>query len=107
MIKYVRANSQLVKIDTDNFDNIEVIDYSSHAIDWIWIVPEEGIVEDKEVKKGDIIIRLYGNYNTDARTVVIPKGEFTEHLIKYNTPREKECLDDCDNCETRISNETV
>lgn len=100
MIKYVRASSQLIKIDTDNFDNIEAIDRSSHAIDWIWIVPEDGVCEDKEVKKGDIVMRLYSSYNTDAKTVVIPNGEFTEHLIKYNTPREEKCkcLDDCCDC---------
>lgn len=101
MIKYIRANSQLVKVDTDNFDNIEAIDRSSHAIDWLWIVPEDGICEGKEVKKGDVIIRLYCNYNTDAKTVVIPKGEFAEHLIKYNAPREDECSDDCDCCEAK------
>ena len=101
MIKYVRASSKLVKIDTDNFDNIETIDHSSTAIDWVWIVPEDGIFEGKEVKEGDIIMRLYGNYNTDARTVVIPKGEFTEHLIKYNTSSAKECLSDCNCCEAK------
>ena len=102
MIKYIRANSQLVKVDTDNLDNIETIGYDSHAIDWLWIIPEDGVCEDKEVKKGDILIRLYSNYNTDARTVVIPKCEFTEHLIKYNAPSEKkECLGDCDCCEAK------
>lgn len=101
MIKYVRASSQLIKIDTDNFDNIEAIDRSSHAIDWIWIVPEDGVCEDMEVKAGDILMHLYGNYNTEAATVVIPKGKFTEHLIKYNAPRENECLGDCDCCEAK------
>ncbi len=101
MIKYLRASSHLVKVDTDNFDNIESIDRISHAIDWIWIVPEDGICEDKEVKKGDVVIRLYGNHNADAKTVIIPKGEFAEHLIKYNAPREDECLGDCDCCEAK------
>ena len=101
MIKYVRASSQLVKIDTDNFDNIEAIDHSYHPIDWIWIIPEDGICEDKEVKKDDVIVRLYGNYNTDAKTVIIPKGEFTEHLIKYNARREKGCSCDCNCCEAK------
>ena len=99
MIKYVVAGPRLVKVDTDNFDNIEAIDHSSHAIDWLWIVPEDGICEDKEVKKGDIIIRLYGCDNTDARTVVIPKGEFAEHVIKYNSPKGNRCLGDCNFCE--------
>lgn len=102
MIKYLRASSTLVKVDTDNFDNIEAINRtSSHAIDWIWIVPEDGICEDKEVKKGDVVIRLYGNHNTDAKTIVIPKGEFAEHLIKYNAPRQDECSDDCCCCEAK------
>lgn len=98
MIKYIRASSQLVKVDSDNFDNIKTIDRVSNAIDWVWVIPEDGICEDKEVKEGDVVIRLYGNYNTDARTIVIPKGEFTEHLIKYNTPRNKECSDNCNDC---------
>ena len=101
MIKYVVAGPRLVKVDTDNFDNIGAIDHSSHAIDWLWIVPEDGICEDKEVKKGDIIIRLYGCNNTGAKTVVIPKGEFAEHVIKYNAPREKGCSCDCDCCELK------
>lgn len=98
MIKYIRAIAQLVKIDTDNFDNIETINRSSHAIDWIWIIPEDGICEGKEVKKGDIVVSLFGNYNTDSKMIVIPNGEFTEHLIKYNAPREKELTDDCNCC---------
>lgn len=101
MIKYVRANSQLVKVDVNNFDNIETVDHSSNAIDWIWIVPEDGVCEGKEVKKGDIIMRLYGNYNTDAKTVVISNGEFVEHLIKYNAPIKMGCLNDCDCCEAK------
>lgn len=101
MIKYIRASSQLVKIDTDNFDNIEAIDRSSHAIDWLWIVPEDGICEGKEVKKDDVIVHLYGGHNTGARTVIIPKSEYTEHVIEYNAPREDECSDDCDCCEAK------
>lgn len=98
MIRYVRASSQLVKIDTDNLDNIEAIDRSSHAIDWLWIVPEDGVCEGKEVKKGDVIMHLYGGRNIGDRTVVIPKGEYTAHVIEYNAPIEKELTDDCNCC---------
>lgn len=101
MIKYVRADSQLIKVDTDNFDNIEAINRSSLAIDWLWIVPEDGICEGKEVKEGDAILRLYAGHNTGAKTVVIPKGEYTAHVIEYNTPREDECSDDCCCCEAK------
>lgn len=101
MIKYVVAGPRLVKVDTDNFDNIEAIDHSSHAIDWLWIVPEDGICEGKEVKKDDVIVHLYGGRNTGARTVVIPKSEYTAHVIEYNTPMKKECLGDCDCCEAK------
>jgi hypothetical protein len=67
MIKYVTNYRQpCVKVNTDTLDVVEC-DHICSDIDWTYEIDEDGVFKmgdvEKEVKKGDIVIKFYENRN--------------------------------------------
>ena len=107
MIKYFLANRYLVKLNTENLDKVDMVDYHRNNIDWLWIVDEDGEFNGKPVTKGDIVISFFGMPGVDnSRETVIVKDEilkdyyrrFDEAQAKYEAKINTECDDCCTKC---------
>lgn len=107
MIKYFLANRYLVKLNTENLDKVNMVDYHRNNIDWLWIVDEDGELDGKPVSKGDIIISFFRMPGVDnSKETVIVKDEilkdyyrrFDEAQAKYEAKNSIEC-DCCTKCD--------
>lgn len=87
MIKYYSVDrlSNLIKIDSEA-DALEGIEYITSNIDWIYRIPEDGVLvynnSTEEVKAGDIVFKMYGiedKYSMNRELIVIKD----EKLIDY------------------------
>ena len=109
MIKYLLPKDcrNLIKINTEDLDNIKTTAYHRINIDWLWIADEDGEFNGKQVNKGDIIISFYGMPGVDnSRETVIVKDEalkdyyarYDEAEKEYETKISTTCDDCCDKC---------
>lgn len=89
MIKYIGEDtcSALLKFNTETTE-LSRIESKSSNVDWVYIVDEDGILEDTPVKAGDIIFRMY-KYEGLAHCpyFIIP----SENLKKYYSDRDEIC----------------
>lgn len=60
MKTFIPVYGSLMTIDHDNDDVKKVANNVSTCIDYVYIVPEDGKILNKEVHKGDIILTMYG-----------------------------------------------
>lgn len=106
MVKYIYAKSnQLIKFDKDT-ENISSLNNTASHIDWIWVADEDGVLNDEEVKAGNVIIAFY-EVTGDGRRVIVVKDQkvkdFYKELSDYYKMRKLErqatkCCD-CTCCE--------
>lgn len=112
MVKYIYAkNSQLIKFDKDT-ENISHLDYTISNINWIWVADEDGVLNDEEVKVGDVIISFY-DVTGDGRRVIVVKDQkmkdFYKELSDYYKKRKLErqatncCGCTCCECECDVT----
>lgn len=71
-------------INTEN-EEVDVIDSMSSHIDWVYDVPEDGILKitdggTKEVKKGDKVIVFYTSPYTRNVAIVVNSAEWNENV---------------------------
>ena len=109
MIKYLSTNTSrdIVKFDdaTLNIDTIEPI-YPN--IDYIWIVPEDGTFNGEEVKKGDLIMRMFSIRDElnclEKETIVVKDVKLINYYSKLienskkpdnNRPISEVCCNTC------------
>lgn len=93
MVKYIYAKgSQLIKFDKDT-ENISYLDYIISRINWMWVADEDGVLNDEEVKAGDVIIAFY-EVTGDGRRVIVVKDQkikdFYKELSDYYKTRKLE-----------------
>ena len=93
MVKYIYAKSnQLIKFDK-NTENISSLNNIVSKINWIWVADEDGVLNDEEVKAGDVIISFY-EVTGDGRRVIVVKDQkvknFYKELSDYYKMRELE-----------------
>ena len=109
MIKYLLSKDcrNLIKINTEDLDNIKTIAYQRFNIDWLWIADEDGEFNGKQINKGDIIISFYGMPGVDnSRETVIVKDEalkdyyarYGEAKKEYETKISTPCDECCNTC---------
>ena len=112
MIKYIlpKNGRPLIKINTEDLNDIRENDYHRINIDWLWIVDEDGESKGKQVNNGDIIISFYGMPGVDiSRETVIVKDEaLKDYYARYDeaeseyqnklNEKSQPCCDDCCNC---------
>lgn len=90
MVKYIYAKgSQLIKFDKDT-ENISCLDYTRTSIDWIWVADEDGVLNDEEVKAGDVIIAFY-EVTGDERRVIVVKDQKVKDFYKELSDYYKMC----------------
>lgn len=111
MIKYYSVDklSNLIKIDSE-VDALEGIEYITSNIDWIYRIPEDGILvyndSTEEVKEGDIVFKMYDvedKYSSDRELIVIKDKKLIDYysrLYQHLLSKKKENACDCENeCE--------
>lgn len=111
MIKYLlpKHGNSIIKINTENLDNFDLVEYHATSIDWLWIVDEDGVFNDNPVHKGDIIIRFYslpGKKDSCETIIVTDNGmkdyykRYDEALIELENNRKESCGDSvcCEKC---------
>ena len=87
MSKYLikEGNRGMFKVDTDDID---VIDYSSSGINWIYQADDDGAVTYKngetsytvDVKKGDLVIQFYQHEGRNHPIIVIDDDNWKENI---------------------------
>ena len=105
MIKYLGANegSSLIKFNNENGE-LKVLNNTSNMINWLWIADEDGEFNGKEVKAGDIILRMYGIDDRCEREYFIVNDEalkdYYKRVIEHYNKQQKERNSGC-NCECK------
>lgn len=92
MIKYIAPENSraLIKINTENVDNVKIVESTQTNIDWMWIADEDGEFEGKSVKKGNVIIKFYDNYNSlENKFIIIDNEELTDIYKKIAEKRQQ------------------
>lgn len=88
MIKYILPESSrtLIKINTEDLNNVETKDYHRINIDWLWIADEDGEFNGKQINKGDIIISFYGMPGKDnsREALVVTDGALKDYYARYD-----------------------
>lgn len=111
MKKYIfpaRTSTGII-LDTENA-SVTTFDNSYSYIDWTYVAPEDGVVitngVEKEVKKGEYILKMYTPIREGEQTIFILKDpELVEYIKEYNRIREEQnnthsLKQSCDDCES-------
>lgn len=110
MIKYLMTEgySRMVIFDTKNED-ISTVNYTRDNIDYIYIFPEDGVFDGKDVHKGDILFWMYpiGNRRDGKSEAIIVTDEklkdfyqrlqrfYEEQELKRNNNMDCDCAEPC------------
>lgn len=112
MIKYFAKPgvSSMIAFNTETED-INTVGYMNTHIDWIYQIPADGVLQledgEKNVKKGDFVIKFYKRNEYNIHPVVVVKSaEWKSNVAneqKYNEKMREEAMlknDEhcCDNC---------
>lgn len=103
MIKYLGLNEVgcLIKFNKEN-EEIKSLDHISSNIDWLWIADEDGEFNGKEIKAGDVILRMYGVDDRCAREYFVINDEALKDYYKRVIERyckQQEERNSCCDCE--------
>ena len=107
------GTSGMVSVDTDTMD-INMVEYTRTGIDWIYEVPEDGVlnvkdtdIQDCPVKKGNIVILFYQDYGLKHRAIVIDSKEWVDNTEAYKAKQlenakkyadASKCFEACSDC---------
>lgn len=87
MNKYLITPGMRGMVQLKEDETMEMHDYTRSDIDWIYEVPADGVltvsdtdIQNKEVKKDDIIIVFYERKGLVHRAIVIDNTEWKENL---------------------------
>lgn len=100
MKKFIDVRHALISIDTDTAD-VGYVNNCNTAIDWMYIAPCDGVLKDGTVvKKGQVIIKLYGNEDSglSSNLILLQDEAFTDHIVKYNEALQNRRKEPCDSC---------
>lgn len=111
MIRYIKNfGNNLIKFDDQTFETSALYDIYS-GIDWVWVLDEDGMLDDKPVKAGNVVIRFYPpdkqDMNANKEYVVISNPEICNYykralaaqkIIADRAAKAKLCDNTC-NCD--------
>lgn len=105
----------MFKVDPTTND-IDIIDYCRTDIDWMYCVPEDGVVTIKEdetereipVKAGNMVVQFYSKPYLSHKFVVLDSQEWSENIAarkKYDEEERKrwELEKACESCDAPTS----
>ena len=105
MVKYLNTinGSYLHKFNKET-EEIKSLENISPNIDRTWIADEDGELDGKEIKAGDVIFRMYGieeRYGSEREYIIIKDEALIDHYKRlkasYDEPK-KSMEENCD-CE--------
>ena len=106
MVKYLNTinGNYLLKFNKET-EEIKSLENISTNIDWVWIADEDGELDGKEIKAGDVIFRMYGigkeRYGSERKYIIIKDEALIDHykrLKAYYDEHKKSMEENCD-CE--------
>lgn len=87
MKTYIQFNTIIISVEAENNDlsKLKITklenDYLHHSR--FYIVPEDGIIDGREVHAGDVVMTIYGDTNNEDRYVIFPStDQFTQYFVK-------------------------
>lgn len=108
------GTSGMVSVDPETVD-INIVEYKCTGIDWIYEVPEDGVlsvnntdIQDRPVKKGNVVILFYADYGLKHRAIIVDNAEWAENMEAYKAKQledakkyanEAKCCGDCETCD--------
>ena len=109
MIKYVvnKNTPHVLKLDTDNTDNINVMD-CEWCIDYMYYIEESGVFvidgQSFDVKEGDVIVKLYGIEDSrNKEYLIISHPQLADYMrrkkIYENSRSKKDISKSCEECD--------
>lgn len=106
MIKYLNTTdgSYLIKFNKET-EEVKSLENISTNIDWMWIADEDGELDGKEIKAGDIIFRMYGigrdRYNAKREYIILKDEALIEYYkrLKAYYDEERKSREECCDCE--------
>lgn len=108
MIRYIAPENcrVLIKINTEDTENVKIVESTNTNIDWLWIADEDGEFKGKPVKKGNAIIKFYDNYASPENMFVVIDDEELTNVYAAIAKRRQEYLDsiknkDCEACQPK------
>lgn len=92
MKNFITAGYNMIEFDSETQTVKEVCQNVSTMIDYTFIAPADGVVVNNgdaiPVKAGDVILKLYGEYDEEADTrkpgkhvILDSNNEFAKHII--------------------------
>lgn len=106
MIKYIKNDGcSIIKFNTENLDTSLIANISTN-INWIWILDEDGTLDDEQVNAGDVLIRFYAVSHKDKpskKEYVLIKDERLKDYYKRLMEIKKELFEEsvkepCNSC---------
>lgn len=104
MIKYLDVTNRggFIKFDKEN-EKMSALDNVNSNIDWVWIIDEDGEFNGKEVKKGDVVFKMYSTTsNCNEREYIILKDETLKDYyrrLKEFYDNQRKSISKCCDCE--------
>lgn len=87
MKTYIHFNTTIASVEAENNDlsklKITALESDYLRYSRLFIVPEDGIIDGREVHAGDIVMTIYGCTGNEDDYVIFPStDQFTQHFIK-------------------------
>lgn len=95
MVQYVIVGGSLFKFEPKHDSALfrGKITPDSMGIDWKWFIDEDGVIIDEggeqhDVRRGDIVLKMYSRDSQKRKLFIIPALEVYEHYLDYKTKSE-------------------
>lgn len=95
MKNYYTIFNNIVAFENNKFQEIES-DYLIY--DRLFIVPEDGVLDGKEVHAGDIVMTFYGTDMNGNKFFIFDKDSTFADILKKNRERKYENMKECVPC---------
>lgn len=106
MSRYLIKQGKRGMVSLDENDDFDIIDYMRTNIDWVYEVPEDGVLEYKtedkvkmyDVKKGNFVIQFYTNPNNVHDIIIIDNKEWKENVDALKKIELERATGMCETC---------
>lgn len=93
----------MFSVNTENVEDVDIIEPIRSHIDWVYAVPEDGVLNvannKKAVKKGDVVIVFYKSPYSKNIAIVVNSDEWNENIVLENEYDAKE-THKCENADS-------
>lgn len=91
----------MFSVDTENVENVDVVETINSHIDWIYRIPENGVVmcegQKKDVVAGDLVIMFYKSPYCKNIAIVVHNDEWNENILLEKEYNHNKLSESCTN----------